>query len=167
VSLDCIWGWKRSSSDQIHKLAQLIFEAGHGLQLADGKAFWSCVHIRDLSRLYILLIDDALSPVPKSTWNDLGYYLAETGEFSWGDISSQITKEAYKQRVITSDTIAIVPMEERHEFTKIARPIINYAARSKALRGQKLLGWQPKEKPLCDEIRNIVSMEVRIAKPQS
>ncbi|KAK6362478.1 hypothetical protein LTS17_012819 [Exophiala oligosperma] len=72
-------------SDQIPKLTQLMLQAGHGLQLGDGKIFWSYIHIYDLSRLYLLLVDEAVSNGSKATWNELGYYLVENGEFSWGE----------------------------------------------------------------------------------
>ncbi|KIW16562.1 hypothetical protein PV08_03750 [Exophiala spinifera] len=147
-------------SDQIPKLTQLILRAGHGLQLGDGKAFWSYVHVYDLSRLYVQLVDEAVSNGSKATWNELGYYLAENGEFSWGEVCVAITKEAYKQKALASENIATVPMEERDRFVELARPIINYSARSRAIRAKELLGWEPKETPLMDEIPSLVRTEI-------
>lgn len=148
-------------SDQVPKLTQLMLQAGHGLELGDGKTFWSYIHVYDLSRLYLLLVDEAVTQRSKATWNDAGYYLAENGEFYWGDICREITKEAYKQKAITSENIVTIPMEERDSFVALARPIINYAARSKAVRAKSLLGWQPREGPLMDEIPSLVRMELQ------
>lgn len=152
------------TSDQIPKLARMMLQAGHGLQLGDGKAFWSYVHVYDLSRLYVLLVDEAVSNGPKATWNESGYYLAENGQFSWGHVCREIAKEAYRQNAIASESIVIVPMEQKSLFLSVARPIINYAARSRSLRAKKLLGWQPKEVPLMDELPGLVRMEVERAK---
>jgi hypothetical protein len=44
-------------SDQVPKLTQLMVQAGHGVELGVGKAFWSYIHIYDLSRLCLLLVD--------------------------------------------------------------------------------------------------------------
>lgn len=147
-------------SDQIPRLTQLMLQAGHGLQLGDGKAFWSYIHVYDLSRLYMLLVEEAVSNGSKATWNESGYYLAENGEFSWGDISRRIAKEAYRQKAIASESVVAIPMEKRTAFISVARPVINYAARSRAVRAKKLLGWQPKEESLMDELPSLVRMEV-------
>lgn len=141
-----------------------MLQAGHGLQLGDGKAFWSYVHVYDLSRLYMLLVEEAVSNGSKATWNEFGYYLAENGEFSWGDICRRIAKEAYRQQAIPSESIVAIPMAERTTFVSVARPIINYAARSRAVRAKKLLRWQPKEGPLMDELPSLVRMEVEKAR---
>lgn len=137
-----------------------MLQAGHGLQLGDGKTFWSYIHVYDLSRLYLLLVDEAVSNGSKATWNELGYYLVENGEFSWGEVCVAITKEAYRQKTFASENIVTVPMEERSPFVALARPVINYSARSRAVRAKNLLGWEAREGPLMDEIPGLVRMEI-------
>jgi nucleoside-diphosphate-sugar epimerase len=148
------------TSDQIPKLTQMMLQAGHGLQLGDGKAFWSLIHVYDLSRLYVLLVDEAVSNGSHATWNENGYYFAENGEFSWGYICHEIAKEAYSQNAITSGNIVTIPVERSGLFLSVARPIANYMARSRALRARKLLAWKPTEGSLVDEIPGIVRTEV-------
>ncbi|KAL4977568.1 hypothetical protein BDW66DRAFT_158688 [Aspergillus desertorum] len=75
-------------SAQIPNLAKLVLQPKKGLQLSDGKTFWNCVHVYDLSRLYVRLIEEATSG-GEVTWNEEGYYLVESGTYFWGDISEE------------------------------------------------------------------------------
>jgi nucleoside-diphosphate-sugar epimerase len=143
----------------MYNLTRLILESGKGLQLGDGKSFWNCVHIHDLSRLYIHLIDEAIFGGSKASWNSEGYYLVESGEYFWGDICRRITSEAYKLGLLASEDMVVLDMEKSAIMAPAGRPVANYTVKAKALRARKLLGWTPMQSMLQDEIPEIVKEE--------
>ncbi|KAL4800816.1 hypothetical protein BDV19DRAFT_352201 [Aspergillus venezuelensis] len=160
-------------SDQIPNLAKLILQTGKGLQLADGKSFWNCVHVYDLSRLHLALLEDVISYTyfsnpgasyagtteAKATFNTTGYYLIESGTYYWGDIARRITQEAHKLGLIPSEEVSIIDIAERNVLRPAGRPVINYSVAVKAVRARKLLGWNPVEGALEEEINGIVRAE--------
>ncbi|KAL4946447.1 hypothetical protein BDV06DRAFT_122349 [Aspergillus oleicola] len=162
-------------SDQIPNLARLILQQHKGLQLADGKSFWNCVHIYDLSRLYLSLLEDVVactdftSPggnggqeyAGKATFNSEGYYLVESGTYYWGDIAQRITREAYELGLLPSPEVSIVDVANRDVLKPAGRPVINYSVAAKTVRARKLLDWIPVEGALEDEINTIVRAEAR------
>ncbi|KAJ5896133.1 uncharacterized protein N7473_005532, partial [Penicillium subrubescens] len=113
-------------TEQMYNLTRLILETGKGLQLGDGKSFWNSVHIHDLSRLYIRLIDEAIFGGSKASWNSEGYYLVEGGEYFWGDICRRITREAYKLGLLGSEEMMVLDMEDRAIMAPAGRPVANY-----------------------------------------
>ncbi|KAL6230395.1 hypothetical protein BDW75DRAFT_234447 [Aspergillus navahoensis] len=147
-------------SDQIPNLARLILQHKRGLQLSDGKTFWNCVHVYDLSRLYVRLIEESISG-GALTWNEEGYYLVASETYFWGDISRRITKEAYKLGLLPSEQMTVVEMKDRDILAPAGRPVGNYAVKAKTVRARKLLGWSPVEGRLEDEIAAIVMAEAR------
>ncbi|KAL2816022.1 NAD(P)-binding protein [Aspergillus cavernicola] len=151
-------------SDQIPGLARLILQTGKGLQLADGKTFWNSVHIYDLARLYISLIEDAISSPGgggKATWNAEGYYLVESGTYFWGEISRRITKEAYALGLVKEEEVTVVDIKSRDVMAPAGLPVGNYAVKGKAVRARELLGWSPVEGSLEDEVPVIVRAEAK------
>ncbi|KAL2870582.1 uncharacterized protein BJX67DRAFT_377936 [Aspergillus lucknowensis] len=154
-------------SDQIYKFTELILREGKGLQLEDGRTFWNSVHIFDLSRLYVALIEDAIAGTEagkaKATWNGEGYYLVESGTYFWGDVARWITREAHALGLLAAgeEEVTSVGMEDRGIFAPAGRPVINYAVRAEAVRARRLLGWTPVEGSLEEEIPAIVRAEAR------
>ncbi|KAL3477325.1 hypothetical protein BJX99DRAFT_226381 [Aspergillus californicus] len=148
-------------SNQIPGLTRLILQGKKGVQLADGKTFWNSVHIYDVSRLFLALIEDALSKTGTATWNEEGYYLVESATYVWGNVSKRITKEAYDLGLIPSEEVTVLDMDRRSEMAEAGRPIINYAVTAKAVRARKLLGWIPIEGSLEDDIPDVVRAEAR------
>ncbi|KAL4966119.1 uncharacterized protein BDV14DRAFT_171644 [Aspergillus stella-maris] len=160
-------------SDQIPNLAKFILQMGKGLQLADGKSFWNCVHVYDLSRLYLALLDDIVASTSttensgdhgaeyagKATFNTSGYYLVESGTYHWGDIARRITQEAHKLGLIPSEEVSIIDMSDRDILRPAGRPVINYSVAAKAVRARRLLGWDPVEGALEGEVNAIVRAE--------
>ncbi|KAL4954379.1 hypothetical protein BDW69DRAFT_163297 [Aspergillus filifer] len=162
-------------SDQIPNLARLILQTGKGLQLTDGKSFWNCVHLYDLSRLYLALMEDVVASTSitgnggdsgaeyagKATFNTSGYYLVESGTYHWGEIARRITQEAYKLGLVSSEEVRIIDMSDRDILKPAGRPVINYSVAAKTVRARKLLGWDPVEGALEEEINGIVRAEGR------
>lgn len=76
---------------QIYELARLSLERGEGILIPghDGekgggpKTFWPNVHVDDLARLYLEVVESAAVELEgkkgKATWGEEGYYFAENG----------------------------------------------------------------------------------------
>jgi hypothetical protein len=74
-------------SKQIPGLAALTLDRGAEIKIPAGvKAFWNNIHVYDLSRLYLLLIDAAADGGKGVTWGQEGYYLAENGVHCWQEV---------------------------------------------------------------------------------
>ncbi|CBF86758.1 hypothetical protein AN2396.2 [Aspergillus nidulans FGSC A4] len=131
-----------------------------GLQLSDGKTLWNCVHVYDLSRLYVRFIEQSISS-GELTWNEEGYYLVESGTYLWGDISRRITNEAYVLGLLPSEQMMVVEMKDRDILAPAGRPVGNYAVKAKAVRARRLLGWTPIEGSLEQKIPAIVLAEAK------
>lgn len=81
----CIYGLGTSPgkcvSWQIPQLARWTLTRGKGLMVNQGQTHWNNVHVLDLAKLYLLLVEEALKPNGgKATWGSDGYYFAENGE---------------------------------------------------------------------------------------
>lgn len=155
-------------SIQVPSLARSMLVAKRGFFVGEGKAYWHQVHVRDLSLLYLLLIEDAATAVaggqPKATWGPKGYYFAENGEFVWGDICRAIAKEAHKQNYLESAECVSLPSPEVEKLCKAGSWLWGANSRGVASRARQELGWQPKEKPLLDFISSAVEHEQDLIK---
>lgn len=166
VSPPCIYGKGRGSGNQrsiqIYDLTKVILSKKQGFQVGAGEGRFSNVHVRDLSDLYLRLVEAAANSTGNAFWNGQGYYFAENGEHVWGEISRKVTSEAYKQGFLPSDHLISVTGEEADQLE--AGGSIFWAAnsRSNAIRARKLLGWTPKERSIEDEIPEVVSSEARL-----
>jgi hypothetical protein len=62
--------------------------------------FWPNIHIYDLTNVYLQVIQDALGEVEgkkgRSTWNEQGYYFAESGKHYWQEVARWIGEECAK-----------------------------------------------------------------------
>ena len=122
---------------------------------------WFNVHIHDLSRLYLSLLEAAVDGGGEASWNSEGYYLVENGEHRWNELARGITNEAYKQGFVGSAEANMLEGKERDSLDAIGVALWNVKSRAKAIRATELLGWRPNEGSLMDEIRDIVSSEAK------
>ncbi|KAF2637808.1 NAD(P)-binding protein [Massarina eburnea CBS 473.64] len=149
-------------SHQVPELTKNTLSRGKGFHVGDGKNVWHEVHVQDLSNVYLALVTAARQPGGgKATWNDEGYYFAESGEFVWGDISKAIAKAAADRKLIASTELDSVSAEEADKFTRKGSYIWGTNSRGKAIRARKLLGWEPKQKSLVDTIEDLVVREAK------
>lgn len=90
-------------SRQVYEMSKLILSANFIPIIGEGKARWNNVHVADLSDLYVLLCEAAVSQrMDPEIWGSRGYYLVENGEHLWSDIAKQIGHEAEKMGYIES-----------------------------------------------------------------
>lgn len=150
-------------SMQAYELSRLILERGAGFVIGKEDYMWFNVHIYDLSRLYLSLLEAAVAGDSNASWSGEGYYLVENGEHRWNSLAQEITKEAHKQGFIKSAEARILEGEERDELKAIGVALWNVKSRAKAIRATKLLDWGPSERSLMDEVPDIVGSEAKRA----
>ena len=67
---------------QLPELARFILQRKEGFHIGAGLNRWMSVHIADLSKLYLRLVEEALKPDGGvATWGARGYYFVENGIF--------------------------------------------------------------------------------------
>lgn len=152
-------------SRQVYVLTSLILEEQYCPRIGRGLSQMNDVHVYDLSRLYLLLVEAALDPKQrdnKELWGANSYILCENGEHVWGELAEQIGREAYKQGLTGGKVLETrdLPFDEA-----VKSPAGFEAAswglnsRGTAVRARKLLGWEPREHTLKDEVPIIVESE--------
>lgn len=150
-------------SIQAYKASELFLKHQQAVKIGEGKNVWHQVHVHDLSELYLLLGEAAVGGGAPATWNDQGYYLAENGEFVWGDILQEIASYAHQQGLLPTADVKSISTQEASTL-KYDRPlerIFGTNSRGVCLRAKKLLGWAPSRKSLKEEIPSIVESEAR------
>ena len=149
-------------SDQVPDMVKYTLERKQAFHVGAGENFGPNVSIRDLSSLYIKLVEAAAAENGgNATWNREGYYFAENGEHVWGQVSKAIAKAGFQQGLLSSDEV--VPINEREADELMNRGAVLWGgnARSHAIRGRKLLGWAPKIKSFDAYISEAVTTEAK------
>jgi len=161
----CIYGPGRGPDNgrsvQVYNLTKLMLEQKRGLQVGQGTNIWTQVHVQDLSVLYLLLGEAAAQNGGKATWGQEGYYFAENGEFMWGSIAAAIAMDANKKGLLPSADLTSLSSDEAQKLRPRLQYMVGSNSRCKAIRGRKLLGWEPKERRLIDEVPDIVDGEAK------
>lgn len=68
-------------SIQLPDVAKATLQYGHGVQVGKGLSCWNNIHISDLTRLIVRLVQEATSTRKNaSLWNENGVYFAENGK---------------------------------------------------------------------------------------
>lgn len=75
---------------------------------SEGEWVWGNVHVEDLSRLTISLIEIAATTDTASNtalWGRDAYYFVEAGESDWADIISKVVREAHEAGLQQSEEV--------------------------------------------------------------
>ncbi|KAG7424221.1 hypothetical protein NW756_012242 [Fusarium oxysporum] len=159
----CIYGDGRGpgnrSSTQVYTMATHILERGRGFVVGEGRNIWHYVHIRDLSKLFVLLTDAAAAGGEAASWDSEGYYFAENDNVTWGDISEAITEAAFINGYITTKDLDVLDWDATAALDPKGPYRWGSNSRGYALRATKLLGWQPEQPGLLDDIEDIVTLQ--------
>ncbi|KAL3952127.1 hypothetical protein ACCO45_013844 [Purpureocillium lilacinum] len=130
-------------SIQIPRLAKATLERKRGLVVGKGENRWGSVHIRDLGRLVLKLVESATEPgqYDEQLWNDNGLYMLGLEE-------TELSK-----------SLAARPTCSYPHATVI----YGTNARSRARRGQEVLGWKPEHVPGLEQgIVEAVDVEAKL-----
>lgn len=66
-------------SIQIPSLAQAALVQHIGLYLGKGLSRWGVIHVSDLAKLFVKLVEHAVNATPGPIWNENGLFFAENG----------------------------------------------------------------------------------------
>ncbi|KAL5593944.1 hypothetical protein FOBRF1_013046 [Fusarium oxysporum] len=150
---------------QVYELTSFILKEQYAPRIGRGLSRWNNVHVHDLSEIFELLVQAALDPDRKDDleiWGNHGYFLAEHGEHTWGDLSAEIGQEIQKQGFARQGKIEV---REWSIEEAVQSPAGFEAAswgmnsRAKAGRAAKFLDWTPRGVSLAAEIPEIVKSE--------
>jgi hypothetical protein len=151
-------------SIQWYEMARVALERGGAFCVGEGRNEWNWVHVRDLSRVYLSLMEDAMDRVAgkeggKATWGKEGYYFAETELYVWGDVARLIGKTGKDLDVLKSEEVDGLNQEEAEKLMEGGSLQWGFNSKSKSVRAKKLFGWEPKVKDIKGLIHEIVKEE--------
>ena len=155
-------GPDNQQSIQAPETIRQILTQKNGFLLGAGENVWTQVHVHDLSALYLLLGEAAVSGGGKATWNAEGYYFAENGSFAWGDVFRQATKILHQKGLIAADTVESIPIADVDKFAPDLKYYVGANSRGSSIRAKRLLGWKPSRPSLFETLP--VSVDVEASK---
>ena len=148
-------------SIQLPELAKAILTSKKGVQIGAGKNIWNNVHVADLSKVYLKLVEAAAAKGGNVSWGTDGYYFAENGEHVWGDICKAVARSAHKAGYIPSDEVVSISADEADQLTPYATYLWGTNSRCKAVRARKILDWKPVEGSIENEIPEAIEVEAK------
>ncbi|KAI4594576.1 hypothetical protein KJ359_007664 [Pestalotiopsis sp. 9143b] len=148
-------------SRQAYQLAKMILTKGVAPIVGKGHAHWNSVHVQDLADAYVLLAEAAAAKnLSDELWNERGYFLAENGEFVWGEYSRLMAKKAHELGYLKEAPKDLsLSKDEALEFAGFEAVSWGLNSRGKAERLAKTLGWKPHRPSIEDEIPRILESE--------
>ncbi|KXT09088.1 hypothetical protein AC579_5295 [Pseudocercospora musae] len=146
---------------QVYELTTLILRKAYAPVIGKGKAKWDNIHIHDLSSVYLLLVSAAVSRnLSSEIWGQKGYFLTENGRHVWGDLSRFIAEKASEMGAIPPDfRVESLSKQEAWETADFQALSWGLNSMGKAERARKVLGWEPKECSLEEEVPRIIEGE--------
>jgi nucleoside-diphosphate-sugar epimerase len=129
-----------------------ILKQGKGFYINEGKARWNTFHIDGLSQLFLILVDQAVQGGGKATWSSGSYYFAENGDVCFRDLAKDISHIALEKGYNSmADAQTQIP-EEGNQLFPFTTMITLRNSRSKAIRARTLLGWEPVNVGVLDDV---------------
>ncbi|KAJ4349829.1 uncharacterized protein N0V89_008448 [Didymosphaeria variabile] len=145
---------------QVYELAKLTIQRGKAPIIGGGKARWNNIHVHDLSRAYVLLVEAAVAGrTDEGLWGDKGYYFTENGEHFWSSLSQRIAESAKNQGYIQFAKTEALDKATANKVAGFESISWGLNSRGEARRLKKLLGWKPQERSIEDEVDTIVKNE--------
>jgi hypothetical protein len=145
---------------QINEMTKAVLTRGKGFRIGDGLNRWNEIHMQDLSKMFLDLVDAALQPDGgKASWNKDGFYFTEAGEYTWGDLAHLIAKTVFEKKLINSSEVDILTPDEADKLHPWGRILWGTNSRSRAIRANKVLGWTPTQKSVVEALPEIIEAE--------
>ncbi|PGH20345.1 hypothetical protein AJ80_03613 [Polytolypa hystricis UAMH7299] len=148
-------------SVQVYNLARAVLRRRKGFLVGKGENIWHEVHVHDLSDLSLALGEAAVAGGGKATWGKEGYYLAENGGFAWGDIQRAVAKVAFEQGFIKSSDVDVLDAMQTSAVDRSGPFLWGTNSRGQAIRGRKLLDWNPHRPSSFELLPDIVQSEAK------
>ncbi|GKZ33127.1 hypothetical protein AbraIFM66950_002909 [Aspergillus brasiliensis] len=148
-------------SRQIYELATLTLQSQNVPIIGRGLSIGSNIHIVDLTSLFVILFEKALSKHDDGLWGSEAYYLSENGEHCWAEVARSIGQICVAEGFIPSTEEVAFSFEEAQQYAGFEAASWGLNMRCRASRARRLLGWQPSAPSLESELRDIVKGEYR------
>lgn len=155
-------------SMQIPELVRVTLERGKGVVVGKGKNCWSCVHVHDLSNLYLKLVENAAAgeslaewPGKPALWGEEGFFFCESGEVRMQELAQEVVAQAKKQGYLKNEKEEVegIGPEEASQSTHRGDVLWGCNSRSRAKRAREALGWEPVGKGWKEVVEEQVGME--------
>lgn len=147
-------------SIQLPELVSRSLQRGSAITVNGGDNVWNSVHVRDLSKLFLLLVEDAAGEGDdKADWGINGFYFAENGDFSWRALAEGIAQVAEAQGISKGMSLDSLTVEEADSVWEYGSFLWGTNSRSKAVRARDVLGWEPTEVGIIETIPDVVQAE--------
>jgi nucleoside-diphosphate-sugar epimerase len=145
-------------SRQIEALARITMDIKKAPKIGKGLARWNFVHVQDLAVLFSLLAEAAAAGnIQPELWGAKnGYYLAESADHAWGEVSSWVAEAAVDQGHIATPELTLLDAHIAAEIAGYNGLSWGLNSRGEAKRARKLLGWSPLGPSVKEEIPAIV-----------
>jgi len=145
---------------QVYELAKTVLEIQAAPVIGGGKAMWNNVHVHDLARAFVLLVEEAANNnTDPKLWGNNGYYFTENGEHVWGELSKVVAESAKEQGLLKEVQTEQMDMETAKKTAGFEAVSWGWNSRGKARRFKEVLGWKPQERSIEDEVPTIVKNE--------
>lgn len=141
---------------EIQRLGGVVFYYGEGTNTR------SWVHIDDLMRVYLKVVEAAASGSAAEYFNENGYHFAATQEHSQLDVANAVGRIMHKQGAILDPRPSPVSLEQLDimlklpGFEKLARYLFASNSRTRAERAERLYGYKAEAPGLLESLEGDV-----------
>ncbi|KAF5254684.1 hypothetical protein FANTH_617 [Fusarium anthophilum] len=147
-------------SMQIPGLAKATLERKKGLQVGSGESRWGNIHIADLSRIFLSLVEKAVEGnQDENIWGANGLFFTGAGELSFAEISRRIAVAANDFNLIPTTEVDNLDAKEIDGIIPHGSVLLGTNARAGTDRARKVLGWEPENESLEEHIPITVIQE--------
>ncbi|EXM20597.1 hypothetical protein RAB80_010352 [Fusarium oxysporum f. sp. vasinfectum] len=146
-------------SIQVPELVSYILQRGVAFTVQGGENIWNSVHVHDLSKLFLKLVEAAAQGGGQADWGAKGFYFVESGHFSWKAVAERIAEEAKDRGLVKTLEVQNLSAEDANGIWSYGAFFWGTNSRSKAIRARKLLGWSPEGCDIFEDIPAVVTAE--------
>ncbi|KAH7093607.1 NAD(P)-binding protein [Paraphoma chrysanthemicola] len=165
-------GLGRTSSALIPLYVKQIKKLGAAFYVREGTNTRSWVHIQDLTRLYLRVVETAVSTIsnPSSAgkyFNENGYYFASTQEHTQIALARAVGAVLHKHGVIEKPEPRAIGLEEVDGMLKavlwpdLARYLFASNSRTRAERAGREWGWKGEEEGLLEAVEKDILVALK------
>ncbi|CAK7263463.1 hypothetical protein SEPCBS119000_000503 [Sporothrix epigloea] len=161
-------------SMQVPCLAGYLLQKGYApVAEGGGETIWDNVYVRDLSDLFVRLVEAGLNPeqrdntagnkAPGGIFGTHAYYFAAAGTHRWSDVAKQLAVSAVEQGFLASASAKPEPLNvllaEASPGSQGTRKTWTVNSHGEAIRAAKLLDWKPVGPSLEATIPSVLAEE--------
>ncbi|KAJ3268739.1 hypothetical protein HK104_005289 [Borealophlyctis nickersoniae] len=155
-------------SMQVPWMIRGSIKTGKAIHIGKGANIWSHVHVQDLARAYLVLLDALLGGDPRAGVNADGYYFVESGEHNFKDLAQAIAGALKKNGGIGDGEMQGLDENGAKElFGDLWQLAWGALGGNSRARGDRIrdLGWKPTAPALFDEVEGDVVAILQEKKP--